>query len=44
MKFSFVLEDINNLLNTGDIPSLFPNDEKAQLIESLRVVAEKENK
>jgi dynein heavy chain len=28
MKFGFMLEDINNLLNSGEIPNLFPPDEK----------------
>ena len=29
------LEDINNLLNSGEIPNLFPPDEKAAIIEEL---------
>ena len=36
IKFGFMLEDINNLLNSGDIPNLFPADEKLQLVEKLR--------
>ena len=29
------LEDINNLLNSGEIPNLFATDEKAAIIEEL---------
>jgi len=29
------LEDINNLLNSGEIPNLFPADEKAQICDEL---------
>jgi dynein heavy chain len=28
IKFGFMLEDINNLINSGDIPNLFPPEEK----------------
>lgn len=28
IKFSFMLEDINNLLNSGEIPNLFATDER----------------
>lgn len=35
---SFV-EDINMILNTGDVPNLFPADEKAEIIEKMQVVA-----
>ena len=30
------LEDINNILNTGEVPNLYPADEKAVLLEMLR--------
>lgn len=33
---SFV-EDINNLLNTGEVPNLYPQDEKAEILEMVRV-------
>lgn len=33
---SFV-EDVNMILNTADIPNLFPSDEKAELIEKMQV-------
>jgi len=29
LKLPFVLEDINNLINTGEIPFLYESDEKA---------------
>lgn len=29
------LEDINNLLNSGEVPNLFPPDEKATIIDEL---------
>jgi len=35
---SFV-EDINNLLNAGEIPNLFPSDEKAECLENVRPFA-----
>lgn len=34
-KEGFV-EDINNLLNTAEIPNLYPPDEKNELTEKLR--------
>ena len=44
IKFSFMLEDINNLLNAGDIPNLFPADEKLQILEKLRPLARREGR
>ena len=38
---SFV-EDINMILNTGDVPNLFPPDEKAEIIEKMQVAARNE--
>ena len=35
---SFV-EDINVILNTGDVPNLYAADEKADIIEKMQVVA-----
>ena len=35
---SFV-EDINMILNTGDVPNIFPADEKADVIEKMQIVA-----
>ncbi len=40
---SFV-EDLNNLLNTYEVPNLFPADEKAELLELVRPVAKAENR
>ncbi|XP_065826535.1 dynein axonemal heavy chain 3-like isoform X2 [Oscarella lobularis] len=40
---SFV-EDINMILNTGDVPNLFPPDEKAEIIEKMQAVARQEGK
>lgn len=34
-KESF-LEDINNLLNAGEVPNLYPTDEKAEICEKMR--------
>eukprot|EP01138_Halocafeteria_seosinensis_P006356 gb/GECG01006497.1/.p1 GENE.gb/GECG01006497.1/~~gb/GECG01006497.1/.p1 ORF type:complete len:3153 (+),score=416.35 gb/GECG01006497.1/:1-9459(+) len=34
------LEDVNNILNTGEIPSLFEADEYTQITEEMRPVAE----
>ncbi|KAG2381746.1 hypothetical protein C9374_006130 [Naegleria lovaniensis] len=35
------LEDINNILNTGEVPNLFPSDEKEKLINEIRPIAQK---
>ena len=35
------LEDINNVLNTGEIPSLFENDEVNKIVETLRPITNK---
>lgn len=40
---SFV-EDINMLLNTGDVPNIFPADEKAEIVEKMQGAARMENK
>ncbi len=40
---SFV-EDINNLLNTSEVPNLFPSDEKAEIVEMVRNDARSEGK
>uniref|UniRef100_A0A7M5WS23 Dynein heavy chain 3, axonemal n=2 Tax=Clytia hemisphaerica TaxID=252671 RepID=A0A7M5WS23_9CNID len=40
---SFV-EDINMILNTGDVPNIFPNDEKAEVIEKMQGIARNEGK
>ena len=38
---SFV-EDLNMILNTGDVPNLFPADEKAEIIEKMQMIARTE--
>jgi len=38
------LEDVNNILNTGEVPNLFPPDEKADVCELVRPIAKAENK
>jgi dynein heavy chain len=32
------LEDINNILNTGEVPNLFPDDEMAKIVNDIRPV------
>jgi dynein heavy chain len=39
VKMESFVEDINNVLNTGEIPNLFPADEKAQIVEMVRGAA-----
>ena len=36
------MEDISMILNTGDVPNLFAQDEKAELIEKMQTVARQE--
>lgn len=33
------LEDVNNMLNSGEVPNIFVADEKAELCEKMRVVS-----
>ena len=33
------VEDLNTILNTGELPNLFPSDEKAELLEMVRPFA-----
>ena len=35
------LEDINNLLNIGEIPNVYANDEKEGIIEDIKDLAQK---
>lgn len=39
-----MLEDINNILNSGEVPNLFGPDEKLQIIEKLRPLAKREGR
>ena len=41
LKFNFLLEDVNTLLNTGEIPNLWAHDEKAEIISKMSEVAKK---
>ncbi|KAG8433111.1 hypothetical protein GDO86_017410 [Hymenochirus boettgeri] len=38
------VEDINMLLNTGDIPNIFPADEKAEIVEKMQTIARTEGR
>ena len=31
-----MLEDVNNILNTGEVPGLYPSDEREEVIQSMR--------
>ena len=42
IKDEAYLEDINGLLNAGEVPNLFANDEKAQICDMVREVARNE--
>ncbi|KAL4429302.1 hypothetical protein ABPG74_002288 [Tetrahymena malaccensis] len=44
MSKSFILEDLNNLLNSGDIPNLFSQEDFIPVIDRLRQNAKKEGK
>ena len=36
------MEDIGMILNTGDVPSLYPADEKAEIVDKMQTVARNE--
>ncbi|PVD24358.1 hypothetical protein C0Q70_14839 [Pomacea canaliculata] len=40
IKEESFLEDIDSLLNTGEVPNLFASDEKAEIMEAVRPVAQ----
>ena len=42
LKFPFMLEDVNNLINQYEIPNLFGADDKIIFTEKMRIVARKE--
>ena len=44
IKEESFLEDVNNILNTGEVPNLWPADEKADICEMVRPAAKQENK
>ncbi|XP_010001540.1 PREDICTED: dynein heavy chain 3, axonemal [Chaetura pelagica] len=44
IKDEAFVEDVNMLLNTGDVPNIFPADEKAEIVEKMQSAARMENK
>jgi dynein heavy chain len=44
IKEESFLEDINNILNTGEVPNIFPADEKAEVQDSMRPAAKQESR
>lgn len=44
IKQESFLEDINNILNTGEVPNIFPADEKADVCELVRGPAKEEER
>ncbi|KNC96829.1 uncharacterized protein SPPG_07663 [Spizellomyces punctatus DAOM BR117] len=43
LQLESFLEDINNMLNAGEVPNIFPSDEKAAVIEQVRAALAKDN-
>ncbi|KAJ3068699.1 Dynein heavy chain 6, axonemal [Podochytrium sp. JEL0797] len=39
IKTESFLEDINNILNSGEVPNLFPSDEREKILADLRALA-----
>ncbi len=39
IKNETFVEDINNMLNSGEVPNIFPSDEKATIVEAVRPFA-----
>ena len=44
MRKGFVLEDVNSIMNNGDIPNLFSQEDFLPLIDKLRKIAKKAGK
>ncbi|XP_061837093.1 dynein axonemal heavy chain 12-like [Nerophis lumbriciformis] len=44
IKSEAFLEDINSVLNTGEVPNLFAMDEKQDIIETVRPIAQGKNR
>jgi dynein heavy chain len=39
IKYETFLEDVNNILTSGEVPNLFPKDELAAVLDELRPAA-----
>lgn len=39
-----MVEDINNLLNSGEVPNLYPMDEKIELCDKIRIMDKQRDK
>jgi dynein heavy chain len=44
IKEDAFLEDINNILNTGEVPNIFTAEDKAEIIDLVRNPAKEENR
>lgn len=44
IKEETFLEDISNLLNSGEVPNLFASDEKSEICEQMRVIDRQRDK
>ncbi|VVC38387.1 Dynein heavy chain, domain-2,Dynein heavy chain domain,Dynein heavy chain, P-loop containing D4 domain,P- [Cinara cedri] len=44
IKMEAMVEDINNLLNSGEIPNLYPVDEKIELCDKIRMIDKQRDK
>ena len=44
IKKEAFLEDINNILNTGEVPNIFNAEEKGEVMDGLRPTAKEEER
>ncbi|XP_032678001.1 dynein heavy chain 7, axonemal-like [Odontomachus brunneus] len=44
IKEEIFLEDVSNLLNSGEVPNLFTTDEKAEICEQMRIIDRQRDK
>ena len=42
IKDESFMEDISMILNTGDVPNLYPSDEKAEIVEKMQLISRNE--